>query len=732
MALNVTFDGFCSLDDGTMSNLNVQYQAYFYKVGGGSSPSTWNDERVVEATGYWNINLGDGDWLSQDGAAAIGDKVIVVFWRGGTRMSSNCSLLAEWGAFEITLDGSDTYTNPTQVKKNIFPDLVWTFPIDGLAGTTYFSTNSSTDLHTWDWSGTTMEHMSTKYGEPIYFINYVNNTSYDWDDGDQDNGLAGSAAGSHAWTSAGDYTIQIVIEDHCGATVTGTKDIRIKYPPPVPGIDCNEDNGSNHVVTPDTVVTFDYDGSNPYTRITTIDWTIVDDTDTVSTGHDVSDIVPHTEGDGTSWYGNTASPGAFTDSGTHNVAIVVHWNDGFDDQTINYDEDFIQDLFTGPTVDFDQVPDPVAVTSGVIFNNLTTGYNRVGTAGAGEEYDWEWDDEATLDNVYDEPLSYVYGNTPASDNVTTELCAHWNDGWTDHEECVLKNLAIQTTVVVVPQSCYYEITVFGTSDDGTVSGYSWEIERSTTNTPAGPYELLWTSPTGIDQKENTIAFTEQNYFKVEGFVYGTGATTSDYEIVAVATPCSGIASECVLVVWNGTGLFDSGGDWNHTGYGVEADYADAGNGTWGLDATNFTDNKKIIFQNILEVNVDNYDLLSMNIRLKGWGTEVPVFFEDGNYVILSNYLDTTLLNTWQRVLIPLVDFGLTDPKNVKKLTLTSEGTNGFYLDDVEFVVGATLRGVIDVGRPSMDAELANKPSLAAVRVDYRPSLSAFAPPTNLI
>jgi hypothetical protein len=729
MSLNITFDGYVSLDDGTLSNSNVQYQAYFYKIGAGSSPSTWNDVRTVESTGYYNCNLGDGTWLSQTGNVAPGDKVIIVFWRGGNRMGTDCSVLDEWGATEHVLTSADVYTAPTQVKKNILPTLDWSFPTNGVAGTPYTSTNDSDDEHTWIWSGTTMAHWYIRYTEPIYFINYVRLTHYDWDDGTFSNNLPLASTGSHSWTLAGDYTVQIVIEDHCGGTVTGTENIRIKYPPPVPNIDCNEDNGSNHVITPDTVVTFDYNGTNPYNTISTIDWTIGDDTNTVSNGHGVPDVVPHTNGEGTSWYGHTASPGAFTDPGSHNVAIVVHWNDGFDDKVINYNENFYQDLFTGPTVDFNQVPNPVAVTSGVVFNNLTTNYDRVGTAGAGEEYDWEWNDEGNLDNVNDAPYSYIYSNIPGSDDVTVELCAHWNDGWNDYVECELKKLAIKTTVAVVQNDCYYELTIFGTSLDGSVTGYHWEISRSTTSGIAGPYELIWESPTGMDQKEKTVAFTEQNYFEVKGFVHGNG-DTDDYEVIYVDTVCPG--EECALVIWNGTGEHDSGGDWDHTGHGTEEAYAKY-EGTNGLDATGFTNNKKIYFQNTLEVNVDEYDLLSMYINLKEWpsGANATLIFEDGHSVLLSNYLETLNLNTWQRVLIPLEDFGLIAPINLKKLTITSSASIGFYLDNVEFVVGTTLRTVIDVGRPDMDADLINKPSMKATRTDYRPQMSAYPPPLNL-
>ena len=140
------------------------------------------------------------------------------------------------------------------------------------------------------------------------------------------------------------------------------------YPPPVPSIDCLQDV-ANHIITPDTPVTFEYDGDNPWIRIYNIDWDITDATHTITSGV-VSDIIHHTEGIGTSWYGHAASPEAFTDSGTHNVAIVVYLNDGFDNHTVIYYENFIHDLFTGPTVDFDQVPNPVPIPDAVVFNNL--------------------------------------------------------------------------------------------------------------------------------------------------------------------------------------------------------------------------------------------------------------------------------------------------------------------------------------------------------------------------
>lgn len=185
--------------------------------------------------------------------------------------------------------------------------------------------------------------------------------------------------------------------------------------------------------------------------------------------------------------------------------------------------------------------------------------------------------------------------------------------------------------------------------------------------------------------------------------------------------------ECTLVIWNGTGIYDYGGDWQHGGHGIEVDYA-MHDGTNGLDATGMTFGQKITFTDTSSVNVDEYDLLSMWINLKEWETnkDIELYFDEGNSVNLSAYLESYDLNEWQRVLIPLAAFGLTAPIELKKLTYNSTGNIGFYLDDVEFAIGATIYQVIPIERPDMDVFDTGTPRMNAK--DLRPK---FGPPQNL-
>ena len=129
MSLNVTFAGYVYLENNTLANSNVYFQALWYPNGTASSPTTWSDVRLCENTGYWSINGGDALWLSQDGVMLANGKVIIVFWKGFTTdRNSNCLLIEQWGATEITLTNASVYTLNTQIKSNISPVLAWTLP----------------------------------------------------------------------------------------------------------------------------------------------------------------------------------------------------------------------------------------------------------------------------------------------------------------------------------------------------------------------------------------------------------------------------------------------------------------------------------------------------------------------------------------------------------------------------------------------------------------------------
>jgi len=693
MALNKTFSGFAYLKDGSLAGDTVKYQALFYPNGTASSPTSWNAVRICESSSYWNFNLGDADFLGQEGVALVDSKIVIVFWSGDTSdRNSLCEgphRLLEWGATEVTLTSADVYTLNIQVKDNILPNLVWYLSTDGLVGDYYTATNHSYDVHAWDFNGTSMHHYRTRYGQNIQLINTISGSVYDWGDGTIER-LSGVANGQHHWSTAGSYDVKLTVLDECSDYTIDIKRIDIRFKEPVPNISCFQ-AVSNEILTPNTLVSFKYAGTDPNDRITRIDWVINDtgsygDTSTTINNTTKDDIVYHSEGEGTTWCGNPATSGAFTNPGNHNIDIIIYWNDGFNDLTINYTEVFNQKKFSGPQLSFVQDPPKALLDNIVEFENTSTNTDRVGTGLPNcIEYDWLFkQDGSIVDEKLDVSYNYKYNVIPSAVDSIIGLRGHWNDGWDNRTAYIEDNIIFDTTVTVTPEDCYYVLDIIGTSLDGTISGYSWEVYKDTTTSGIGPWELIWESPTGIDQKTKKLGFTDVGYFKIVGYIYG-GGTTFDDEILFIDEVCPVESEE---IIWDGTGALDKPTDWTRLGYGTEASYARY-SGTNGLDAKNLNTNQ-IIFTHPIGVDINSYESLSFYVKLYSNGRDddinIKMRTKSGKYsdvLKLSNYIKLEEVNTWQRVIINMEDFGFIQDA-VSSIILTGEKNVSLYLDTVYF------------------------------------------------
>jgi len=857
MSLNITFDGRTYDKDTNIGNSSIYYQGYFYKGQTASSASKWNNVRSCEASGYFNINLGDADWLTQDGVALSDARVVIVFWKGDPNRLADCGLLTEWGAFELILGGGSFYTHDAQIKDNMAPNLVWydNIPTHAYVNTTYSVTNNSNDIHSWVFNGVasagsvTMWHWDTRWGQNISSINKVESTDYDWGNGETTLGLAGSANSTYSWDSSGTYSVGIEISDYCDDTTSDTVEIKTYWHAPSPNIArctsggttqgntittpdtpvyfkyvgtdvdgtitsidwvindsgaygntttsattgandiashtegegtswlnhtatpgaftnpgthtvevtvnwfdghenqttvytenftqskfrtpsaldlvCNE-AVNNTVSVPSTVVSFNYTGSDVDNRITGIDWTIDDgSTDTVINDVPKGTTVEHTEGLGASWYGNLSTPGAFTNSGSHSVGIVINWNDGWDDNTVTHSEIIVQGKFSGPTVRFIQEPVPAPVGSGISFTNTSINTSRVGLGLPNHvEYSWTWTDATGVASITDTPFSYEFEKIPTSAAAQVSLCAEWSDGWDTKTTCISEDVVFETTVTVTPEDCYYSINVVGTSSDGTVNNYGWTVSSGITE--EGPWNLVWESPIGIDQQQKTLCFSTTGWYKVTGFVYGTGTTTSDYDTLLITETCPDSAS--IYNIWNGTGILDVEADWLRSGAGEEST-ASKYRGTNGLDVSYDKDNESIYFyrNNALDMDSNDYDFLSFWINIKSWNSkkDVVIRLYSTNYsygvdVNLSSYIDIASLGPWTKVMIPLSNFKLTPqtdkegwPTYINKLRFKMEGDISFWLDNVALTMGSLVTvpicnpdpDVYNIGEMGMTAEL---------------------------
>lgn len=702
MSLNITLAGFVYRSSGSLSNLDVKYQMFFYQNGTASSPDAWNNVRIVENTGYYSTNLGDGDWLGQSGTVLDDSKIVMVFWAGsplGDDRNADCSILTEWGATEITISGASIYVLDTQVKTNYSPDLIWSLIASGYVDTDYSTTNSSDDIHQWTFGSAEMYHWYQKYGETINTINQVDTTSYWWGDTGSDIDLPSASIGTHQWGAAGYYDVDVVIEDKCSSTSSGTDQIQIFYHAPTGDITMTPSDPD-----PNQVITFQWTGTDIDNRITSIDWVINDsgaygNTDT-STSASKNTTVSHSNGLGTDWCGQSGNSGAFTNPGSHSIEITINWNDGFTDQTLDYDEAFAQDRFLGPSVSFTQIPLPAIMSSGTRFVNTSSEKDRVGLGlSACDEYDWRFTDDGVSTNYLDKPFSYELEVTPTSIDCQTRLCADWSDGWDTNQTCTSANIPFAANIVITEQDCYNHLTVYGTSGDGTITGYSWTISSGTSET--GPWSEVWSSPVGVDQQEKDIYFCIVDWYKVEAFIYGSGTTTSGSEVLYVSEACP--ATEAVYNIWNGTGILDLGTDWDHIGDGVEVAYAMHA-GTNGLDA-NLSNTGDFRFSRVgyVLIDIQEYDYLTMWLNIRFWQNNRSIDIKLsssvdnlGDTLNLEDYSDISTIDSWQKVFIPLVDFNIPvngvlpgSPIYVNYLRFQSNGNIRFYLDDVKFSMGTT-------------------------------------------
>lgn len=835
MALNISFDGYVFDSEGSLCNSNVYYQGYFYKNGTMSSESVWSDVRLVESSGYYSLNIGDSLWLTQEGTALSGAIVLLVFWRGNSNRLADCGVLVEWGAMEFVLNSSSVYTNNVQTKPNILPTLSWSnnVPSHAYVNTFYSFYNSSTDIHSWIFGSTTMCHWYTRYGQTIFSINTITETDYDWGDETSTLNLPGAANSAHHWDASGTYTVGITIMDACGTEVSDTVDIDIywaapvpnivrcnsigtvlsntvetpdtpiyfKYTgtnidstiisinwsiidtgsygntnttylstnisdivshteglgtswdghsatlgaftnpgshtvtvtilwndgfqnqtitysevftqlrfdvPPVPNITCNEAI-TNHILIPSTIVTFDYSGTDLEDRITTLDWTIYDsgiygNTTSIVTGVLKTYTVFHSEGIGASWCGNNTTFGAFTNPGNHSVNLIVNWNDGWDYNVINYSETFVQDKFTGPVLNFIQVPANAAIGQEVLFENTSTYVERVGLGLPNcEEYTWTWYDGYNIETLADVPITTVFNKIPNSTECSVVLSAYWSDGWETHSSYVAKDVVFGTVITITPEDCYYIIDVIGTSTDGTANEYGWTVSSGTN--ASGTFNLVWSSPVAVDQQSKTLCFSAIGWYKIEGTVYGTGDPTSDYKTLYVDETCPPEGTSVVISVWDGTGISDTATDWVRIGYGYES--ADSRHdGTHGLKVQSASISDDIIFHtvNYDVIDISDYTFLAFWINIRSWvqGADIIInmyssISPDNTALHLSNYVHFGLVGEWQRVMIPILKFQLSScadvngyPTYINTIKFSSLVNIDFWLDEVLITMGALV------------------------------------------
>ena len=131
-------------------------------------------------------------------------------------------------------------------------------------------------------------------------------------------------------------------------------------------------------------------------------------------------------------------------------------------------------------------------------------------------------------------------------------------------------------------------------------------------------------------------------------------------------------------------------------------------GTRSIDATVSSNNDIASFTAPAPLNPTTFTLFRMYIYITGWdsrGTkDVTLQWFTGGAptgieLSIQNYVDTTRLNTWQQVDIPMSDFQLTatqiDDLQIRTVDIGRGSPPNYYLDDIQLISSTAGTGVYD-------------------------------------
>lgn len=145
------------------------------------------------------------------------------------------------------------------------------------------------------------------------------------------------------------------------------------------------------------------------------------------------------------------------------------------------------------------------------------------------------------------------------------------------------------------------------------------------------------------------------------------------------------------IIWNGTGASDTGGDWTVSGTGSETAGA-MHSGTNGWDTGVTSQGDETIWDGGANQDIDGtYDELSFWINPQAYpaGSRTRVFFRNaadtdiGSKLRIDDYTVNMDLGVWQRVTIPISDFGLTGDVDKMVIKYLNSAGQDFWFDDIK-------------------------------------------------
>lgn len=217
MALNITFAGRIYDEKGVLLP-SARYQGFFYN----GTLRKWNNADVVESDGAYNLNLGDGDWLTQDGTFKKGDSVLICAWIGD--VDRNGENLTKYAFVEYSLDPEKyLYVQSLQLRPNsCFGTSKIKLPVEVLVGVPVTISDISLRNITYQAFNITHYQNGRRFNEVIFKRALALITQYNWGEG-------WTTASTHTFVKGGSFVVSQKIVDGFGCEDSSSTSINVRY-----------------------------------------------------------------------------------------------------------------------------------------------------------------------------------------------------------------------------------------------------------------------------------------------------------------------------------------------------------------------------------------------------------------------------------------------------------------------------------------------------------------------
>jgi hypothetical protein len=215
MALNITFS--CEhVKDENDNNIECNYQALHVRT------NKFNTTRQTLFSQY-SFNLGDGDFLTQNGSVLQGDKIVIRFWTTD---------FTRFAFVVITLTSSELYITNIQLRPKMAPIAGFSVPSSQTLGNIVQAVSSASDntAYTPSAPSSSVVHYQHAQYSGINIFNTVVGLSSTFYNFDFTNG-ATSTGSSAIYTALEDvriHTITQTVTNVSGQTASTTRNIQIR------------------------------------------------------------------------------------------------------------------------------------------------------------------------------------------------------------------------------------------------------------------------------------------------------------------------------------------------------------------------------------------------------------------------------------------------------------------------------------------------------------------------